>query len=67
MLVLSRKVGEQIIVGNNIRVTVAALCGNRVRLGITAPAEIPVLRPEVHSSEKPSCRKESSSPVLPES
>jgi carbon storage regulator CsrA len=65
MLVLSRKIGEQIQVGDNIRLTVVALCVNCVRLGIAAPADIRVLRPELDPSEKLSCHKESRSPVSP--
>ena len=40
MLVLSRKPGEEIVVGDNIRLTVVAIRGNQVRLGITAPASV---------------------------
>ena len=47
MLVLSRHVGEQIVIDGNIRVTVAEIRGERVRLGITAPAWIRVDRSEV--------------------
>lgn len=48
MLVLSRKVGEQIVLGENIRVTVVGVRGGKVRLGITAPGEVPVHREEVY-------------------
>ena len=48
MLVLTRRVGEQIIIDGNIRITVAAVQGERVRIGITAPPEISVDREEVH-------------------
>ena len=48
MLVLSRKVGEQIVIAGDICVTVVAVQGNRVRLGITAPATTRVDRSEVH-------------------
>lgn len=47
MLVLSRKHDEEILIGNNIRVKVLEISGNRVRLGVMAPGEIPVLRDEV--------------------
>jgi carbon storage regulator len=47
MLVLSRRIGEEIVIGGNIHVTVLAVNGNRVRLGITAPASIPVARLEL--------------------
>ena len=49
MLVISRKVGEQIIIDGAIRVTIAAIKGNQVRIGITAPPEIVVDREEIHA------------------
>ena len=48
MLVLSRKLGEVLVIGNSITVTVVAVDGDRVRLGIVAPAEVPVHREEVY-------------------
>lgn len=48
MLVLSRKVGEQVVIGDDIRVMVVSVRGDRVRLGFTAPGEVPVHRDEVH-------------------
>ena len=47
MLVLSRKVGERILVGDQIRITVVRLTNGGVRIGIEAPDEMPVLREEV--------------------
>ena len=47
MLVLTRKVGESIVIGGGIRVTVTAIDGNKVRLGIEAPPEVRVDREEV--------------------
>jgi carbon storage regulator len=47
MLVLSRKRGETIVIGNGVTVTVLAVDGDRVKLGIVAPAEVPVHREEV--------------------
>ena len=47
MLVLSRKVGEKILVGNNIVLTVVEVNGNRVRLGIEAPRDMAVVRGEL--------------------
>lgn len=44
MLVLTRKVGEQIAIGPNTEVTVCEIHGNRVRLGISAPPEVPLRR-----------------------
>lgn len=47
MLVLSRKRTESIVIGSNIVVTVVQCTGQTVRLGITAPREVPVYRQEV--------------------
>jgi carbon storage regulator len=47
MLVLTRKVGEVIVIGDQIRITPVAIQGDRVRLGITAPKEVVVDRQEV--------------------
>lgn len=48
MLILSRKCNEQIVIGENIVVTVVAIRGGNVRLGVEAPAHIAVHREEVH-------------------
>jgi carbon storage regulator len=48
MLVLTRKVGESIIIDGDVTVTVIALDGNKVRLGILAPPEVRVDREEIH-------------------
>lgn len=48
MLVLSRKVGESIRIGQQVTVTVLNCRNNDVRIGITAPTDIPVNREEVY-------------------
>lgn len=48
MLVLTRKSGEEIVIDDEIRITVVAVKGDRVRVGITAPPEVRVDRDEVH-------------------
>ena len=48
MLVLSRKPGQELVIGDDVRVAVLSVRGDKVRLGITAPPEIPVHRREVH-------------------
>lgn len=48
MLVLTRRTGEEIVIGDVIRVTVVEVQGNKVRLGVTAPASVRVDRQEVH-------------------
>lgn len=47
MLVLTRRVGETLILGTDVRVTVLAVSGQQVRIGVTAPREVPVQRQEV--------------------
>lgn len=47
MLVLSRKAGESIDVGDDVKVTVISVKGRRVRLGIEAPGDVRILRTEV--------------------
>lgn len=52
MLVLSRHRDESIVIGDNIIVTVVDIRGDKVRLGIEAPSEIPVHRREVYEAIK---------------
>ena len=47
MLVLSRKLGEEIVIGDGITVTVVSVRGGRVKLGFKAPAEVSINREEV--------------------
>ena len=51
MLVLSRQRDESIMIGDNIVVTIVDIRGDKVRLGINAPSEIPVHRQEVYRSD----------------
>ena len=48
MLVLSRRVGEAITIADNIRLTIVAVNGDAVRVGVTAPPSVVVDRQEVH-------------------
>lgn len=52
MLVLSRKRDESIVINNDIIVTVIEVRGDKVRLGIEAPTEVPVHRMEVYEALK---------------
>ena len=48
MLVLSRRLGETLIIGDDVKVTVLGISGNQVRLGISAPKEVSVHREEIY-------------------
>ncbi len=48
MLALSRKKSEALIINNNIEITVLEIKGEQVKLGISAPKEVPVYRKEVY-------------------
>ena len=50
MLVLSRQLDETIMIGDDIAITVVDIRQNKVRLGITAPANVPVHRQEVYET-----------------
>ncbi len=47
LLVLSRKPGEKVVIGNSITLTVVEVTGNRVRVGIDAPDQVRILRAEL--------------------
>lgn len=47
MLMLTRRAGETIVIGEDIRITIMAVNGNQVRIGIAAPAQIRVDRQEI--------------------
>ena len=49
MLALSRKKGESLVLSNNIEVTVLEIKGEQVKLGITAPKDVPIYRTEVYT------------------
>lgn len=49
MLVLSRKVGERIMIGDHIAVVINRISGNRVTVGIEAPEDVPIVRGELES------------------
>ncbi|PWG60984.1 carbon storage regulator [Sediminicurvatus halobius] len=51
MLILSRRAGETILIGDDIRVTVSAIQGGQVRVGIDAPAEVRIVRGELADAD----------------
>ncbi len=53
MLVLSRKIGERIWIGQDVVITVTEIENNRVRLGIEAPRSVPIWRSELIVEAKP--------------
>ena len=58
MLVLSRKEGEKLVIGDNITVVVSRVAGNRVTLGIEAPSDVRIVRGELKAQEKEAGKQE---------
>jgi carbon storage regulator len=52
MLILTRRVGEALKIGDNIDITILSIKGNQVRIGINAPKDVPVHREEIYSRIK---------------
>jgi carbon storage regulator len=61
MLVLSRKVGEKLVIGDGIVITVNRVVGQRVSLGIEAPPHVRIVRGELEVFEEPNDRRENAS------
>ena len=53
MLVLSRKIGEEILIGDEIRLVVNRISGNRVTIGIKAPDDVHIVRGELTHFSRP--------------
>jgi carbon storage regulator len=56
MLILTRRAGETVMVGDDITVTVLGVKGNQVRVGIKAPRDVPVHREEIYQRIKQETR-----------
>ena len=61
MLVLSRKVGEKLIIGDKITVVVSRVAGNRVTLGVEAPPDVRIIRGELKAQQGASADEEAPS------
>lgn len=48
MLILTRRVGESLVIGDNVNVTVLGVKGNQVRIGVNAPKDVAVHREEIY-------------------
>lgn len=60
MLILTRRVGETVMIGDNVTVTVLGVKGNQVRIGVNAPKEVAVHREEIFERIK---REEQAGPA----
>ena len=58
MLIFARRIGESFYINDNIKVTVLGVKRTQIRIGITAPREIPILREEIREKYKNFSRKE---------
>ena len=52
MLILTRKVGESVLIGNDISITILSVRGNQVKVGVEAPKEVSVHREEIYQRIK---------------
>ena len=52
MLALTRKKGESLVVNNNIEITVLEIRGDQVKIGISAPKDVPIYRKEVYMQKE---------------
>ena len=65
MLILTRRVGESLMIGDNVTVTVLGVKGNQVRIGVNAPKEVAVHREEIYEKIQAE-RTDGDEPVPPD-
>jgi carbon storage regulator len=65
MLILTRRVGETVMIGNEVTVTVLGVKGNQVRIGVNAPKDVAVHREEIYERIKREEDQDSRSPQAP--
>lgn len=66
MLILTRRVGETLMIGDEMSVTVLGVKGNQVRIGINAPKDVAVHREEIYQRIKREQNPEDATPAEPE-
>lgn len=66
MLVLSRRKGESIVIGDNIRVVIVDIIDNKIRLGIEAPKDVTIHRHEIHEKIKEQERERTETQIIPD-
>jgi len=64
MLVLSRKLNETILIGENIRVTILGIEGDKIKIGVSAPREVRVFREELIEATKNANKQALSAPIV---
>ena len=64
MLVLSRKLNETILIGDNIRVTLLGIDGDKIKVGVDAPRDIKVFREELIEATKSTNKQALSAPIV---
>ncbi len=57
MLALTRKKGESLVINNDIEITILEIRGDQIKLGVSAPKEVPIYRKEVYTQIKQENRK----------